>query len=84
MLDKQGNSNPDERIDLLGEFCLAFPVVEVKDSTADRECLGAEWFEYLLEQSKLPFRIRIRESDKQGGWPEVSQGQGGVLSLGDR
>jgi hypothetical protein len=64
MLDKKGNSNTDERIDLLGEFFLAFPEVQVTDLTADREFLGQEWFEYLLEHSKLPFRIRIRESDK--------------------
>jgi Transposase DDE domain len=64
MLNKKGNSNTDERIDLLGEFFLAFAEVEVKDLTADREFLGEEWFEYLLEHSKLPFRIRIRESDK--------------------
>jgi hypothetical protein len=45
-------------------FCLAFPQVEVQDLCADREFLGEEWFEYLLESAKLPFRIRIRESDK--------------------
>jgi hypothetical protein len=54
MLDKKGNSNTDERIDLLGEFLLAFPGVQVTDLTADREFLGQEWFEYLLEHSKLP------------------------------
>jgi Transposase DDE domain len=64
MLDKKGNSNTDERIDLLGEFFLAFPDVKVADLSADREFLGEEWFEYLLEHAKLPFRIRIRESDK--------------------
>lgn len=64
MLDKQGNSNSDERIDLLGEFFLVFPQAEVKDLTADREFVGEAWFEYLLEHAKLPFRIRIRESDK--------------------
>jgi hypothetical protein len=64
MLDKKGNSNTTERIDLLGEFFLAFPQVEVEDLCADREFMGEEWFEYLLEHAKLPFRIRIRESDK--------------------
>jgi len=64
MLDKKGNSNTTERIDLLGEFFLAFPQVEVEDLCADREFMGEEWFEYLLESAKLPFRIRIRESDK--------------------
>nr|RNJ65087.1 MAG: IS4 family transposase [Leptolyngbya sp. IPPAS B-1204] len=64
MLDKQGNSNSDERIDLLGEFFLIFPTAQLKDLVADREFLGADWFEYLLEHAELPFRIRIRESDK--------------------
>ncbi|MFM7424201.1 MAG: hypothetical protein ACKO7W_04255 [Elainella sp.] len=45
MLDKQGNSNTSERIDLLGEFFLAFPQVEVEDLWADREFMGEEWFE---------------------------------------
>lgn len=64
MLDKKGNSNTDERIDLLGEFFLAFPETDIEDLCADREFLGVDWFEYLLEHAKLPFRIRIRESDK--------------------
>jgi hypothetical protein len=64
MLDKKGNSNSDERIDLLEEFFELFPEVEVDYLTADREFLGQDWFGYLLEQSFCEFRIRIRESDK--------------------
>jgi len=64
MLDKQGNSSTDERIDLLGEFFLIFPGVSVADLSADREFIGADWLEYLLAHAQLPFRIRIRESDK--------------------
>jgi hypothetical protein len=64
MLDKKGNSNTDERIDLLEEFFEVFPNVEVDYLTADREFLGQDWFGYLLEQSFVEFRIRIRESDK--------------------
>jgi hypothetical protein len=64
MLDKKGNSNTTERIDLLGEFNLAFAEAKVADLSADREFMGEEWFEYLLDHAKLPFRIRIRESDK--------------------
>ncbi len=64
MLDKKGNSNTSERIKLLEDFLKVFPDVEVAYLTADREFLGQEWFEYLLEQAVLPFRIRIRESDK--------------------
>lgn len=64
MLDKKGNSNTDERIELLEEFFAVFPDAEVDYITADREFLGQNWFEYLLEQVYLEFRIRIRESDK--------------------
>lgn len=34
--------------------------------TNDREFIGQWWFGYLLKQTQLPFRIRIRESDKRG------------------
>jgi len=64
MLDKKGNSNSEERIDLLDEFFEVFPEVEVAYLTGDREFLGQVWFEYLLETAQLEFRIRIRESDK--------------------
>ncbi len=64
MLDKKGNSNSGERIDLLDEFFEVFPEVEVAYLTGDREFLGQVWFESLLETAQLEFRIRIRESDK--------------------
>jgi len=64
MLGKKGNSNTDERIDLLGEFFCVFPSAKVAYLTADREFLGKEWFEYLIHHANLPFRIRIRHSDK--------------------
>jgi hypothetical protein len=64
MLDKKGNSNTQERIELLEEFFALFPDVEVAYLTADREFIGTHWFEYLLEQRRVEFRIRIRESDK--------------------
>ncbi|QYU66737.1 IS4 family transposase [Leptolyngbya sp. 15MV] len=64
MLDKKGNSNTHERIDLLQEFFEVFPEAQVEYLTADREFVGHDWFEYLLEQAFVEFRIRIRESDK--------------------
>lgn len=41
-----------------------FPPHQVQCLTADREFMGEQWFDYLFHQSLLPFRIRIRESDK--------------------
>ena len=64
MLDKKGNSDTDERLDLLDEFLMVFPDAKVNYLTADREFVGADWFEYLLNQSRLEISIRIRESDK--------------------
>ena len=63
MLDKRGNSNQVERILLMEEFRDLFPEVKVAALTADREFVGTDWFMYLLKDAKIPFRIRIRESE---------------------
>lgn len=69
MLDKKGNFNSRKRSDLLDRFFEVFSEVEVAYLTADREFIGVNWFEYLLEQAALPFRICLRESDKlDQGW----------------
>lgn len=62
MLDKKGNSNTAERIELIEAFLQVFPDVEVAYLTADREFLGVEWFKFLVEQARMPFRIRLREN----------------------
>ncbi|MGD2184268.1 IS4 family transposase [Lusitaniella coriacea] len=64
MLDKRGNSNSDERMDLLERFEVLFPDAQIAYLTADREFLGKEWLSYLLIDKPIPFRIRIRQSDK--------------------
>lgn len=61
MLPKQGNSNTDERMDLLDRFFLAFPEVQVRYLTADREFIGKEWFSYLMLSPDIPMLIRIKE-----------------------
>ncbi|HEY9644594.1 MAG TPA: hypothetical protein V6C57_29125 [Coleofasciculaceae cyanobacterium] len=63
-LDKKGNSNTGERVDLLEEFFEVFPTAEDAYLTADQEFLGKDWFEYLFEQAAVEFRIGIRDSDK--------------------
>ena len=63
MLDKRGNSDQVERILLMEEFRALFPAVKVAALTADREFVGTDWFRYLLKDAKIPFRIRIRESE---------------------
>jgi Transposase DDE domain len=63
MLDKRGNSNQTERILLIEEFRDLFPTVQIAALTADREFVGTTWFQYLLEDPHLPFRVRIRASE---------------------
>lgn len=66
MLDKKGNSNTTERIDLMREFVELFCEHKIDYLSADREFLGHDWLGYLLSQSIMPFRIRIRETELLG------------------
>ena len=64
MLDKRGNSNSDERMDLLERFETLFPDAEVHCLTGDREFVGQAWYSFLLMPDAMPFRLRLRHSDK--------------------
>lgn len=66
MLDKKGNSDSQERMDLIDRFQEIFPEVQVAFLSADREFVGKEWLSYLLLEPSIPFRLRIRESEKIG------------------
>ena len=60
-LDKQGNSNIQERIDLLGQFIDTFGVEKIGSLTADREFIGQPWIDFLT-QNNIPFFIRIKDN----------------------
>lgn len=60
-LDKRGNSNTKERIDLLEAFIKIFGQEKIKYLLADREFVGEEWFKY-LKKRKISFYIRVREN----------------------
>jgi hypothetical protein len=62
-LDKKGNSNSDERMDLLDRFFQEFSEIEIAYICGDREFIGKLWLTYLLIDPIVPFRIRIRETD---------------------
>lgn len=62
-LEKKGNSNSHERMDLLERFEAWFPEAKIAYLRADREFIGKEWLSYLLMDKPIPFRIRIRQSD---------------------
>ena len=63
-LEKKGNSNGNERMDLLDRFYKLFPGSEVAYLTGDREFVGKQWLTYLLIEPVIQFRLRIRESDR--------------------
>lgn len=60
-LDKAGNSNTAERIDLLDEFKELFGFHRIKSLMADREFVGKNWFS-MLNQNKIPYFIRIKDN----------------------
>lgn len=60
-LPKKGNSNTQERIDLLQIFIDIFGAQRIKALTADREFIGKAWIDYLIKH-KIPFFIRIKEN----------------------
>lgn len=62
-LDKKGNSNTTERIELLERFKELFSFYKIEFLTADREFIGEEWLHYLLDNN-IHFRIRIRNNTK--------------------
>lgn len=64
MLSKKGNSNSDERMDLLDRFSQIFPDAQVSFLCGDREFVGTQWLSYLLLDPIIPFRLRIRDSDQ--------------------
>jgi hypothetical protein len=66
MLDKKGNSNTTERVELLKEFIELFHEYKIDYLSADREFLGHNWLEYLLSQPMMSFRIRIRQTELLG------------------
>jgi DDE family transposase len=60
-LDKAGNSNTQERIDILDQFNELFGFERVGSLIADREFIGEIWYKKLI-QCKVPFFIRIKEN----------------------
>lgn len=60
-LPKKGNSNTQERIDLLQIFIDIFGAQRIAALTADREFIGKSWVDYLIKH-KIPFFIRIKEN----------------------
>lgn len=62
LLQKRGNSNTQERMQLLSQYLTHFSTRRLDYLTADREFVGQEWFSYLKAEPATPMRIRIREN----------------------
>lgn len=58
LLDKKGNSNQEERIDLLQRFINAFGKERIGKVIGDREFIGEKWLSW-LQTEDIPFLIRV-------------------------
>lgn len=58
-IGKKGNSNFNERKELIERFIKIFGVEKIKALTADREFVSQEWFNWLKEE-RVPFVIRVK------------------------
>ena len=71
MLDKRGNSNESERIDLLRAFIKEVGKDRIACLTADREFIGEKWLKFLVKEG-ITFYIRIKSNfnvyDQQGNF----------------
>ena len=58
-LPKQGNSNADERIDLVNQFITTFGIEQIGSLMGDREFIGKVWMDFLIHKN-IPFFIRTK------------------------
>jgi hypothetical protein len=58
VLPKQGNSNTNERIQLINRFISIFGVEKIRCLTADREFIGGDWFSYLKKTHIVPYTYK--------------------------
>lgn len=63
MLPKRGNSNSQERIDLIEHYIKLFGRDSIDSIVADREFVGKKWIAFLNE-NRLRYYIRIRNNFK--------------------
>jgi hypothetical protein len=61
MIDGRGNSDTDQRIALVCRFCELFGKQAIAMLLADREFIGAQWFDFLVEKD-IPFVIRVKQN----------------------
>ena len=63
MMDKFGNSNCAERIEIMEKYDALFGFETIEYLVADREFIGEKWLAY-LNLNKIKYHIRIRDNFK--------------------
>lgn len=61
LLDKQGNSNWKERIEVVSDAIRRLGLENCKGILADREFIGRKWISWLVKEN-IPFWIRIKKN----------------------
>jgi hypothetical protein len=61
LMDKRGNSNTKDRIDIMERYIRLFGKNTIQCLVADREFVGEKWMEYLNENN-IKYYLRIREN----------------------
>jgi len=75
VLNLEGNSCAEDRIDLLKRIVERLGISRIGVLLADREFIGTQWFLFLIEQ-KIPFIIRVKQNSM------VEIGESGKLPIG--
>ncbi len=75
VLNLEGNSCAEDRIDLLKRVVERLGISRIEVLLADREFIGTQWFLFLIEQ-KIPFIIRVKQNSM------VEIGENGKLPIG--
>lgn len=75
VLNLEGNSCTEDRIDLLKRVVERLGINRIEALLADREFVGTQWFRFLIEQ-KIPFIIRVKQNSM------VEIGDNGKLAIG--
>jgi hypothetical protein len=63
MLPKKGNSNTQERIELINRIIRIIGLERINSLTADREFVGTEWFKF-LKSNRIRYFMRIKSVNK--------------------
>jgi len=75
VLNLEGNSCAEDRIDLLKRVVERLGINRIEALLADREFIGTQWFRFLIEQG-IPFIIRVKQNSM------VEIGENGKLPIG--